>query len=396
MKKLLLIMFWGISITLYSQESGIKFSKDSLLSDALLKSKKEGKLLFVDCYTVWCGPCKHLASQIFTQKVVGDFFNEHFINLSFDMEKPEGSKIMERYYIQGFPTLLFLDSNGELVHMSVGVAGVDALIELGKTALDSTKNLKAISNKIKNGDRSAQTLLIFLGANSSTSNKDLLLSDYFNSKTMDEKLSNDSWNLFYNYIDDLDDPQFQFFLKHRDSYELKYGKAKVNRKIMNGFDNYAYKYKDTPNKVESLKLIDSILYLNNLKRNEFLKAYGMSRSKDDDKGRWDNFLIKSKSYLSQDCADPMEFNDACWYIYENYKTFKDSTALSLAKDWSEKSYQLMPESHLINDTYGHILFELGKINEAIVHEEIAAKKGLEENSEFAKFYADEVERFKKK
>ena len=396
MKNLLLTLFLGLSVTLYSQESGIKFSNDSLLSDALLKSKKDGKLVFVDCYAVWCGPCKQLASQVFPQKEVGDFFNNHFINLSFDMFKPEGSKIMKRYNIRGFPTLLFLDSNGEIAHISVGAGGADALIELGKVALDSTKNFKALDRKVKNGDRSVQTLSSYLNANLGAANKDSLLSDYFNSKSAEEKLSKDSWDLFNNFIDDIDDPQFQFFLKHRNSYELKYGKDNVDRKIMRGFDYYSYKYKETPNKLESLKSIDSLLYLKNLKRNEFQMAFGMSQSKKDDKGNWDNFLIKAKSYLSQDNINPMELNQACWYIYENYKTFNDSSALRLAKDWSYKSYQSMPDNHLINDTYGHILYDLGYVSEAVKYEEFAAKKGFEEKYDYAKFYADEVERFKKK
>jgi thiol-disulfide isomerase/thioredoxin len=396
MKKLLFTILLGLSVILYSQESGIKFSNDSLLSDALLQSKKEGKLLFIDCYTVWCGPCKQLASQVFPQKEVGDFFNSHFINLSFDMEKSEGSKIMKQYNIKAFPTLLFLDSNGEIAHISIGAGGADALIELGKAALDSTNNFKALNTKIKNGDRSAQTLSLYLRANRYATNKDSLLTDYFNSVSTEDKLSKDSWDLFNNLIDDIDDSQFQFFLKHRDSYELKFGKVNIDNKIMQGFDYYAYKYRETPDKLESLKSIDSVLYLKYLERNEFQMAFGMTQSKKDDKGNWDNFLLKAKSYLSQDSIHPMELNNVSWYIYENYKTFNDTVALRLAKDWSFRSYQAMPGSHLINDTYGHILFDLGYINEALIFEEIAVKQAFEEKSDdAAKFYTDEVERFKK-
>lgn len=38
---------------------GITFSQEPL--DTLLhKAKEEGKLVFMDCYTSWCGPCKRL------------------------------------------------------------------------------------------------------------------------------------------------------------------------------------------------------------------------------------------------------------------------------------------------------------------------------------------------
>ena len=70
MKKLALLFLVVFSTALSAQEVGIKFSKDSLLSDALSQAKKEGKLVFIDCYTTWCGPCKHLAKEIFPQREV--------------------------------------------------------------------------------------------------------------------------------------------------------------------------------------------------------------------------------------------------------------------------------------------------------------------------------------
>ena len=149
MKKLALLFLVVFSTALSAQEVGIKFSKDSLLSDALSQAKKEGKLVFIDCYTTWCGPCKHLAKEIFPQREVGDFYNSHFINLSFDMEKGEGLKIQRKYAVKAYPTLLFLNAEGETVHVGLGSMPASAFIELGKTALDDTRNVLSISKKMK-------------------------------------------------------------------------------------------------------------------------------------------------------------------------------------------------------------------------------------------------------
>lgn len=399
MRKLLLTLFLVLNISLYAQESGIHFSKDSLLSDALIKAKKENKLLFIDCYTVWCGSCKQLASQIFPQKEVGDFYNKKFINLSFDMEKPEGLMIRKKYNIYAFPTLLFLDSNGDVVHMSVGARDANYLIELGKVALDTTKNLKALLQKIKKGDRTSETLSSYLNINGNAIDKDSLLHDYFNSKSADEKLSKNSWNLFLNFVQDIDDPQFQFFIKNRKDYESKYGKVITDKKLMAGFDYYKYKYRDNLQKYEALKLIDSVLFLKSQKQNEFYMAWGTFQKNKTDKGNWDDFTQKAKIYFSMDSIyiDPMELNNISWFIYENYKTFNDTLTLKLSKDLSYRSCLLMPNAHFINDTYAHILFDLGFVAEAIKYETVALKKATENNnSEVVKFYSDEVERFKKK
>lgn len=396
MKRLLLTLFLGLNISLYAQESGIKFSNDSLLSDALIQAKKENKLLFVDCYTVWCGPCKYLSSQIFTQKEVGDFYNSHFINISFDMEKPEGAMIKKKYNIIGFPTLLFLDSKGEIVHMFLGANDANFLIELGKRALDNTKNFKALIEKIKKGDRTAETLSSYLNNNPGAIDKDSLMLDYFKSKSAEEKLSQESWNLFLRYVKDIDDPQFQFFIKNREKYESKYGKTATESKLMSGFDFYIYKYKEDTLKYENLKLIDSVLFLKCQKKNEFYSALWTFKKNTTDKVNWDNLIQKTKIYFAMGNITSDDLNDVSWTIYENYKTFNDTLALKLAKEWSYQSISNTTESHSFNDTYGHVLFELGFIEDAIKYETIALQIATKENhSDGIKFYSDEIERFKK-
>ena len=53
---------------------GIEFFKGDY-NAALEKAKQEGKMLFVDFYVDWCGPCKMMAKDVFPQKQVGDYFN---------------------------------------------------------------------------------------------------------------------------------------------------------------------------------------------------------------------------------------------------------------------------------------------------------------------------------
>ena len=37
--------------------------QDISFSEALKKAKEENKMVFVDCYTSWCGPCKYMADK---------------------------------------------------------------------------------------------------------------------------------------------------------------------------------------------------------------------------------------------------------------------------------------------------------------------------------------------
>ena len=397
MKKIVLLFLIVFSASLYAQEAGVRFSKDSLLSDALARSKKEGKLVFIDCYTSWCGPCKYLAKEIFPQKEVGDFYNSHFINLSFDMEKGEGIKIRKKYAVQAYPTLLFLNAEGETVHVGIGAGDANMLVELGKTALDDTRNLLSISKKMKAGDKSIQTLALYLKNNHYAADGDALINEYFKTASDDEKLSKEAWDLFKDYIKDIDNDQFQYFIKHRSAYEQKFGKTEVAFKILYGFGYYQQKYKADPQKAASVQSIDPVLYSKFLVMRDFSLASYAQHSNKADKAKWDDYITKAKVYIPLDIVQPMTINDICWNIYENYHKFNDTTTLKLAKEWQEKAHKALPGNHPINDTYAHILFDLGYVKEAVEHEELAIRLATEMNdTKDLKFYKDEIEKFKKK
>lgn len=132
---------------------GIEFQHVSF-KEALEKAKAENKMVFMDCYTVWCGPCKALAKNVFPQKEVGDYFNANFINLKMDMEKGEGPELLKKYDVKGFPTLLYIDAEGNVLYKRVGGTNPEGLIADAKLAADPTERLDYVREKYENGDRS--------------------------------------------------------------------------------------------------------------------------------------------------------------------------------------------------------------------------------------------------
>lgn len=85
----------------------------AVIEQASATADSAGKMVFVDVYAVWCGPCKVLSSRIFPDKKVGTFMNKNFVNIKIDGETAIGRQIVSRYKIQGYPTLLILDGQGK-------------------------------------------------------------------------------------------------------------------------------------------------------------------------------------------------------------------------------------------------------------------------------------------
>jgi thioredoxin 1 len=84
----------------------------------------EGKVL-VDCYAVWCGPCRMLGPIV--DEVASEVTDYKFYKLNVD----EAEDVAKEYGIMSIPTLLIFE-NGELKNKSVGFVSKEELKELVK------------------------------------------------------------------------------------------------------------------------------------------------------------------------------------------------------------------------------------------------------------------------
>lgn len=117
-------------------ETGIQFT-DEAWAAILKKAKAENKIIFLDAYASWCGPCKLLQKNVFTRADVGEIFNKNFINVKVDMERGEGPQLARQFPLEAYPTLFFIEPSGKIVRKVVGYRTPEQLIALGKSVLNT-------------------------------------------------------------------------------------------------------------------------------------------------------------------------------------------------------------------------------------------------------------------
>ncbi|WP_316841267.1 thioredoxin family protein [Pedobacter gandavensis] len=154
-KNLICVLLLFSSLSVFSQ--GIEFEHGSW-AEVVKKAKASNKLIFVDVYTSWCGPCKVMASQVFTRPEVGAKYNQGFVNVKIDAEKGEGIAIAKKYEVKSYPTYLFINPADETLFdrskSSMAAADFNEVADRIQTKFSGKQelNLSELEAKFKKGE----------------------------------------------------------------------------------------------------------------------------------------------------------------------------------------------------------------------------------------------------
>lgn len=166
-------------------EDGVKFEKLTLAA-AVAKAKTEKKVVMVDFYTTWCGPCKLLDKNVYTDKEFSAYASANFISIKLDAEK-EGASDAQTYRVRAYPSVVFIDGDGKEIDRVVGYDEPKAYLENTKRAssgknkveflLEEDKAAPTIESKLAlvkkyQGDGNAEQALVYLKAARSLAEKE--------------------------------------------------------------------------------------------------------------------------------------------------------------------------------------------------------------------------------
>lgn len=244
MKSLISLLF-GALLVVPAFGQGIEFFHGSW-DEALAKAKTEKKVIFVDAFASWCGPCKRMAREVFPQQKVGEFFNANFINLKIDMEKEENATFAGKYPVGSYPTLMFIDENGKVVHREIGAKEPDALLEVARKALGKNDKSADYEKQYAEGKRDPQFLLDYVRALNSAGKSSLKITNEY-LKTQSDLSSDFNLKFLMEGTVEADSRVFDLLVQQKAKASTLFGAEVINKRFENACKNTlkkAIEYKD--------------------------------------------------------------------------------------------------------------------------------------------------------
>lgn len=328
-----------------SAQKAIRFEKGNW-NEIVEKAQKAKKLIFVDFYTQWCGPCLNMSEEVFTVPTVYNFYNTNFINAKIDAEHGEGKELAAKYQVKVYPTYLFIDpTTGNALHKSSGRQEPDTFIFTGESALNPRLRsfyLEANYDKNKND---LSFLNDYAKFKSSIYDREGVAKVLKQLEKLDVKLDNSLvWELFVDNITGYDNSFIREVITNYDRYVKLYGKEDVDNKLAKE-TSYApvdylkglpdFKGKNTnivineintaqrdANYDEAIRLIDIALKDTTIDRNKFLNALRFTVRSNDGKKYPDLWIKKCGEYIRYIAYNYSDRKDP--YIHYEYALYLES------------------------------------------------------------------------
>lgn len=336
--------------------------------EALAKAKAEEKIIFVDAYAEWCGPCKRMAKNVFTQERVGEFHNEKFINMKIDMEKGMGLTFRRKYPVSAFPTLFYIDATGAVVHKVKGAQQVDGLLKLGNFVLGKVDYSKDYAAEYEKGSREPELMYKYVKALNKSKKPSLKITNEY-LRTQDNLTTDFNLRFIHEGAVDADSRVFELMIENKKQIGMLVGLDALQKKIEQACQNTvdkAIEY-EMPELMEDAK--------------SKMKTYYAARA--------ENFGIKADLDYYQAIEDQKSYMKACSeyakkVVNENPKALDklakdieshfggDSKCMKAAEKYAREAAE-SNKHYAYYLTYANILNENGKKDDALK----AAQKSLE-------------------
>ncbi len=394
--KIFVLLLLIIPFTLLAQKNsnGIHFIHGKHWKSILSQAKKENKFIFVDCYTTWCGPCRNMAKNIFTQEKVGNFFNKSFLSFKAQIDSTsednaeikllyaDFSYINNTYKISVYPTYLFFNPNGELVHKFVGSMSADDFIKQSKNALSPTTQYYSLLKQYSQHTTDSSFLKkLMIAASEANENATTYFDAYV--KTQPTMFTKENVTFLTMFTEDMNSAAFKMIVNNQKEYDKLEGEGKANDLIVKILVNSYYQNLFPKEQVTNAdkSTADKIMASYPQQADEAIALATVLFLKSTQK--WSYFALAIRDYMEKYGAkinSHEQLNDYAWAVFENCDNIK---LLNEALKWSKRSLSGNDSDEpMFIDTYANLLYRLGNKKEALQWERKALTLAGEDKSSY--------------
>ena len=415
MKQLLCSVIFALPLYLMAQidysNKGIQWTKGLNWDQLKSKAKKENKLIFIDCYTTWCVPCKRMDFEVYNSAKIAEYVNKKFISIRMQMDSAkndeeyvkamynQASEFKKIYKINSYPTFLFFSSDGAIVDRGMGFKNAICFLDLERMASSSEQQFYTSVNKYYSGQinyssipaliQKAQALGEVITANNLA--KDYL-QNYLYLLQDDSLLLKKNIQFIGSYLQTSREKGFLLFYEngHKIDSIVRYkGYSQlvvdniIRRETIDSYlwsDNKFTPKTSTPPWNKIYKKVSKKYGPNNAERlviNSKVIFYSVTKD-------WHQFaesLVQKNDKFGLDTVGINKFllNNMIWdviFLHSN-----DKRIINKGISYMETLLKLDPNSQIWLDTYANLLYKSGQISSALewesralrIEEEKAAK-----------------------
>jgi thiol-disulfide isomerase/thioredoxin len=405
-KKIVIFVIFVFTFALLSNCAEIKWFKGDL-NKALETAKKENKIVMIDFFTDWCTPCKILDKMVWQdEEAAKEISKLNIIPMKLDAEK-EGLENAKKYKITAYPTIIFIDKNGDEVGRKVGFGYKEEIL---KSIKDNSKNvvsvkeLKEIYQKEPENLEVAYDLAKKLIETEKEEAEKIFKKIYELDK--DNQKGYGSKALIQRALLGFQDLSMQLYsirnlwlssqAKNHPPLEILWDEKPLNFDDVKSSIEFLYKGIIAKKKDEITKALKSVENkIKNIDLNikdcdfDFNTLNGLYNQFNDDEWRDVQDAVVDIQMLFANFMTAEDLNNIAWHNYQTQRRLEESLNLS------EKSCQLSDEPNLL-DTKAHLLMSLGQKEKAIEVEKMAIEKLQEKkNSQMVEVFEKEIQLFEK-
>jgi len=330
---------------------GIQFTSGSW-SEILEIAKKENKPIFMDCYTVWCGPCKQMAANVFTDPKVAEYFNSTFINVKFDMEKGEGIELKNKYSVSAYPTFLYIDTKGNVINRLVGSMPAADFIAKSKEGM-SEQGLASMQKRYAAGERSDSFLKNYIKIlEQSYLQKEAqeVMGEFFKTADLSLLKTPEYYKLFEKYINDPDSPVFKYVYENREEFGKLFNERALDLKLFNVWSDGSRRF--------AKKADDKVTFDSN-GFNLYIKRMKSEKVKDSDiivanakmynadiLGNWEEYIKLAETKIKKNKLENIPYHELYNWGVRIDKGCTDVKLRNKAAVWFKKMAPISQENEL--------------------------------------------------